>query len=51
MRSFFAPRLAPFAKANWRWVCGFGGVVLAVLQVWLYRRLTKPPKRLELARS
>ena len=43
--------LAPFAKANWRWVCGFGGVVLAVLQVWLYRRLTKPPNRLELARS
>jgi hypothetical protein len=35
--------LAPFAKADWRWVCGFSGMVLD-------RRLTKPPKRLELAR-
>jgi hypothetical protein len=36
---------------NWKWVCGFGGGVLAVLQVWLYRRLTAPPARLELVRK
>lgn len=33
---------------DWRWVCGLGGVVLAALQVWLYRRWTTPPKKLEL---
>jgi hypothetical protein len=43
--------LAPFARTDWRWLCGFSGVVLAGLQIWLYRRLTKPPKRLELARA
>ncbi|MFO0851979.1 MAG: hypothetical protein U0871_25940 [Gemmataceae bacterium] len=43
--------LDPLAgRLNWRWVCGFGGVVLAVLQVWLYHRLTAPPARLELVR-
>lgn len=47
--------LDPLARVlgglNWRWVCGFGGGVLAVLQVWLYRRLTAPPARLELVRK
>jgi len=38
-----------FASYDWRMVCGFGGASLAVLQVWLYRRLTQPPKELELA--
>ncbi len=33
---------------DWRWVCGVGGAVLAGLQVWLYRRWTTPPKKLEL---
>lgn len=33
---------------DWRWVCGCGGAVLAGLQVWLYRRWSTPPKRLEL---
>ncbi len=33
---------------DWRWVCGVGGTVLAGLQVWLYRRWTTPPKKLEL---
>ncbi len=42
--------LAPLAKADWRWVCCLSGMVLAGLQIWLYRRLTRPPKRLELAR-
>lgn len=35
---------------DWRWVCAAGGAVLAVAQVWLYRRLTRPPVRLELVR-
>ena len=37
-------------RLNWRWVCGFGGVVFAGLQVWLYHRMTAPPARLELVR-
>ena len=36
---------------NWKVVCGLGGVFAAVSQVWLYRRLTQPPVRLELARG
>ena len=40
--------LALFAAADWRWVCGLGGAALAGLQVWLYRRLTRPPEALEL---
>jgi hypothetical protein len=37
-----------FATYDWRLVCGFGGASLAILQMWLYRRLTQPPKELEL---
>lgn len=40
--------LAPFAALDWRYVCGLGGAILAGLQVWLYRRLTRPPTALEL---
>jgi hypothetical protein len=36
---------------NWRVVCGAGGVAAAVVQVWLYRRLTQPPAALELVRN
>ena len=36
---------------NWRVVCGVGGAAAAVVQVWLYRRLTQPPVRLELTRT
>lgn len=36
---------------NWRVVCALGGVVAAVAQVWLYRRLTRPPVSLELVRT
>jgi len=43
--------LAPFANADWRWICGLGGAVIAMLQVWLYRRLVRPPHRLELVRK
>ena len=35
---------------DWRVVCGVGGVLAAVVQVWLYRRLTKPPAALEVVR-
>jgi hypothetical protein len=35
---------------DWRWITGIGGAVLALAQVWLYRRLTRPPTRLELVR-
>ncbi len=37
--------------ADWRAVCGFGGGVMACLQVWLYRRLTSPPERLEVVKG
>jgi hypothetical protein len=36
---------------NWRAVCALGGVVAAVAQVWLYRKLTRPPVALELVRT
>ena len=36
---------------DWRVVCGLGGAVAAVSQVWLYRRLTTPPASLELIRN
>jgi hypothetical protein len=36
---------------NWRAVCGVGGAIAAGVQVWLYRRLTRPPAALELVRA
>ncbi len=36
---------------NWKAVCGVGGVLAAVSQVWLYRRLTSPPASLEIVRG
>jgi hypothetical protein len=36
---------------GWRGVCALGGAAAAVAQVWLYRRLTHPPERLELVRK
>lgn len=36
---------------DWRVICGVGGAVLAILQIWLYRRLTVPPTQLVLART
>jgi len=49
------PDAAPGALAlpvwfDWRVVCGLGGAALALVQVWLYRRFTLPPARLELVR-
>ena len=37
--------------ADWRVAGGLGGAALAVAQVVLYRRLTRPPVRLELTRN
>jgi len=37
-----------FAWVDWKVICGVGGGLLALLQLWLYRRLTNPPSRLEL---
>lgn len=42
------PDAAGWSLLDWRWVCGVGGAALAVLQVWLYRRWTTPPVKLEL---
>ena len=36
---------------DWRLVCALGGLVAAVSQVWLYRRLTTAPASLELIRN
>ncbi len=41
--------LAGLRRLDWRWVCGTGGAVLALLQVRVYRTFTKPPTHLELA--
>ena len=36
---------------DWRVVCGLGGAAAAGTQVWLYRRLSTPPSRLDVARG
>ena len=46
-----APLDALVGWMDWRAVCAVGGVVAGVAQVWLYRRLTRPPAALELARA
>jgi hypothetical protein len=38
------------AWLDWRVVCAVGGIVAAVSQVWLFRRITAPPLSLELIR-
>jgi hypothetical protein len=40
-----------FGWLDWRVVCGVGGVAAAATQIWLYRRLTRPPLSLELLRG
>ncbi len=40
--------LAGLQSFDWRWVCGLGGGVLALLQVWVYRLFIQPPTYLEL---
>jgi hypothetical protein len=36
------------SSMNWKVICGLGGVAAACSQIWMYRRLTKPPVALEL---
>ena len=43
--------LGMLARLDWRLVTGMGGVLLAVAQVRLLRRLARPPARLVLVRS
>lgn len=44
-----APAIVP-RWFDWRFACGLGGIAAALVQIWLYRRLTQPPTVLELAR-
>ena len=44
------PVASALRTMDWRVVCGFGGAALAVVQAMLYRRLTRPLARLDLAR-
>ncbi len=51
MRDFASPDTLELPEwFDWRVVCGLGGAVMAVVQIWLYRRYTRPPVRLELVR-
>jgi hypothetical protein len=43
--------LAPLRGIDWRLVATLGGIAAAVVQVWMYRRLTRPPVRLELVKG
>jgi hypothetical protein len=36
---------------GWRFVCAAGGAAAAGVTVWMYRRLTRPPERLDLVRD
>ena len=36
---------------GWRAICVVGGAAVAAAHVWLYRRLSQPPERLELIRT
>lgn len=38
-------------STNWQTIAFCGGIASAIVQVWLYRRLTRPPVRLELAKG
>ncbi|MDB5313777.1 MAG: hypothetical protein JWO38_7979 [Gemmataceae bacterium] len=46
-----SPPEALLGWLDWRVVCGVGGVAAAVVQVWLYRRLSQPPESLEVMRT
>lgn len=43
--------LAPLNGLDWRLVATLGGIAAAIVQVGLYRRLTRPPVRLELIKG
>lgn len=42
---------ATLGSIPWEVICGLGGVLAGIIQVWLYRRLTEPPRTLVLARA
>lgn len=43
--------LSPFKMIDWRVITVLGGVFAAIVQVWMYRRLTQPPSLLELVKE
>jgi hypothetical protein len=43
--------LVPFGRLSWQVVAVAGGIAAAFVQIWMYRRLTRPPQRLELVKS
>jgi hypothetical protein len=45
LRSIGAP-----SWLDWRLICGLGGGILALTQIWTYRRITRPTTRLRLVR-
>lgn len=53
LRDIAASRQWAYAEMlpDWRWICGLAGAVAALLTIWLYRRLTSPPERLDLVRG
>lgn len=40
-----------FRWLPWEVICGVGGALAAAVQMWVYRRLTEPPERLEVVRA
>lgn len=46
----FGPLSLP-GWADWRVACAVGGAAMAAAQLWMYRRWTEPPARLELVRA
>lgn len=42
------PLVGGLQRLDWRWLCGAGGIALALLQIWIYRLFTQPPTHLEL---
>lgn len=46
-----SPLEALLGGLDWRAVCAAGGVAAGASQVWLYRRLTRPPVRLDVLRQ
>lgn len=43
--------LSPFKNIDWKVIAIFGGILAALMQVWLYRSWTTPPNKLELIRK
>ncbi len=50
LTAVLATLTAVTGAGGWRTVCGVGGAAAGLVQVWLYRRLTRPPVCLEVVR-